>query len=138
MQTFLPYASFPRSASVLDRQRMGKQRVEAKQIMRALRGESKGWVNHPTVRMWRGQERFLAQYGLAVCQAWRAQGYRDSLLAYFADLADMYPAATPPTWFGNEDFHLSHQAHLIRKLPEYYRPIFGPDVSEFLPLLWPA
>jgi len=30
MQTFLPYPDFARSAAVLDRQRLGKQRLEAR------------------------------------------------------------------------------------------------------------
>ncbi len=33
MQTFLPYDSYADSAAVLDRARLGKQRVEAKQIL---------------------------------------------------------------------------------------------------------
>jgi len=37
MQTFLPYADFARCAEVLDPRRLGKQRVEALQIMRACR-----------------------------------------------------------------------------------------------------
>lgn len=36
MQTFLPYPDFAESASVLDRQRLGKQRVETLQVMKAL------------------------------------------------------------------------------------------------------
>ena len=41
MQTFLPYASFEESAKVLDRQRLGKQRVECLQIFNALAGDKK-------------------------------------------------------------------------------------------------
>ena len=36
MQTFLPYDSFEESASVLDWKRLGKQRVEAMQIVNAI------------------------------------------------------------------------------------------------------
>ncbi len=36
MQTFLPYPDFARSAAVLDPARLGKQRVETLQILRAL------------------------------------------------------------------------------------------------------
>jgi hypothetical protein len=35
VQTFLPYADFAESARVLDRARLGKQRVEALQVLRA-------------------------------------------------------------------------------------------------------
>lgn len=59
MQTFLPYQSFSDSASALDRQRLGKQRVEAWQILQALTGASRGWAHHPAAKMWRGFERAL-------------------------------------------------------------------------------
>lgn len=54
MQTFLPYSSFKDSARVLDRQRLGKQRVENMQIITALLDPDYGWQNHPAVNMWRG------------------------------------------------------------------------------------
>lgn len=41
MQTFLPYADFSMSAKCLDYRRLGKQRVEAMQILNAIRGEKK-------------------------------------------------------------------------------------------------
>lgn len=37
MQTFLPYPNFNESAQVLDRQRLGKQRVEVLQILQAIK-----------------------------------------------------------------------------------------------------
>ena len=42
MQTFLPYADYTRTAKCLDRQRLGKQRVECKQILNALENGG-GW-----------------------------------------------------------------------------------------------
>jgi len=53
MQTFLPYADFKRSAQVLDYRRLGKQRVETWQLIRAINGETRGWRNHPAAVMWR-------------------------------------------------------------------------------------
>lgn len=44
MQTFLPYSNFHLCAEVLDRQRLGKQRVECLQILRVLKqGEWTCW-----------------------------------------------------------------------------------------------
>ena len=43
MQTFLPYADFAESARALDQKRLGKQRVEVIQIVRALTRETYGW-----------------------------------------------------------------------------------------------
>lgn len=137
MQTFIPEPSITRSLMVLDYKRLGKQRVETKQILRALRGESKGWVNHPAVKMWRGHEGFLVQYGVASCRCWLMCGYNDSLLPYFNDLAREHRDLTPPPWFGKEDFHISHQSNLVRKDPGYYRQ-FYPDVPDDLPYYWPV
>lgn len=38
MQTFLPYSNFAESAKILDRYRLGKQRVECLQIFKTLKG----------------------------------------------------------------------------------------------------
>lgn len=54
MQTFLPYSDFRRTARVLDVRRLGKQRVETLQILRALTFDDYGWRNHPAVTMWVG------------------------------------------------------------------------------------
>lgn len=61
MQTFLPYASFTDNAQCLDRQRLGKQRVEAFQILKTLLYGG-GWQHHPVVRMWAGSEQCLVHW----------------------------------------------------------------------------
>ena len=71
MQTFLPYPDFRASAQVLDRRRLGKQRVEALQVLRGLIVPGYGWRRHPAVRMWddgaqaqlRARWRYWAQQG---------------------------------------------------------------------------
>jgi hypothetical protein len=83
MQTFLPFPSFEQSLQSLDYRRLGKQRVETKQILMALLGESKGWVNHPATKMWRGHEHALAEYGLLSCREWKSRGYKDNTEQYF-------------------------------------------------------
>ena len=80
MQTFLPYPSFAESARVLDRARLGKQRVETYQILRANAGLTRGWVHHPAAVMWRGHSAALAEYGAAMCREWIERGYNDTLL----------------------------------------------------------
>ncbi|MCM3554595.1 hypothetical protein M3697_05675 [Janibacter melonis] len=54
MQTFLPYADLAATAEVLDRERLGKQRVECIQVVRALVVPGDGWRHHPAATMWRG------------------------------------------------------------------------------------
>ncbi|WP_234470062.1 MSMEG_6728 family protein, partial [Streptomyces sp. MBT70] len=71
MQTFLPDSDFRRSALLLDRRRLGKQRVEALQVLRGLTVPGYGWRRHPAVRMWSGYEEALVRYGLEICRVWR-------------------------------------------------------------------
>lgn len=137
MQTFLPEPSFKYSAAVLDNQRLGKQRVEAKQILRALRGETIGWVNHPTTKLWLGHEGALSRYGIAVCEQWIMRGFDDSLLPYFHDMTFEHPDPTLPLWFGWRPFHRSHQSNLVRKDPQHYRRYY-PDIPDDLPYVWPV
>lgn len=136
MQTFLPLPDLTLSASVLDRQRLGKQRVECKQIYLALTDPTYGWRNHPAVKMWRGYEPALAAYGALVCREWRARGYSDTLKTWFTDRVDVVLSFTLPPWFGNPAFHLSHRSNLLRKLPSHYRT-FWPTDPDNLPYIWP-
>jgi len=136
LQTFLPYASFADSAKALDRQRLGKQRIEALQILRTLRGLSFSWRNHPAVLMWRGCEGALAAYGLAVCEEWTRRGYKDRCAAQIAALGKRLRIAAPP-WLGKERLHRSHQSNLVRKLPGHYR-LLWPDIPDDLPYFWPV
>lgn len=141
MQTFVPYGdNFPRNAQVLDRQRLGKQRVEGLQILRTLTGISTGWVNHPAVRMWRGHEEALAHYTLAICDEWKRRGYKDTcadqVLAMFPQLVPGYLVLTP-NWLEDDDLLESHRSNLVRKFPEHYG-LLWPDVRNDLPYVWPA
>ncbi len=138
MQTFLPYADFDESARCLDRQRLGKQRVETLQILRTLLGHTDGWKNHPAVKMWRGYERCLLSYGLAMCREWVSRGYTDNCAGVMIDLEDWPPAnaCAKPFWLGNEGFHASHRSNLLRKNADWYAR-FGWSESDDLPYVWP-
>ncbi|MEW9532718.1 MSMEG_6728 family protein [Microbispora sp. NPDC049125] len=81
MQTFLPYPDFAASARVLDPRRLGKQRVETLQVLRALTVPGYGWRHHPAARMWTGYEEALVRYGLEICGAWCAMGRADTCAA---------------------------------------------------------
>ncbi len=80
MQTFLPYSDFRRSAEALDPARLGKQRVETLQILRALELFDYGWGNHPAVTMWRGHTPALVSYGLAFVDVWLREGRADTVI----------------------------------------------------------
>ncbi len=145
MQTFLPYRDFTRTAAVLDGPRLGKQRVETLQVLRALELPEYGWGNHPAVRMWRGRTPALVVYGLTVVREWRARGHADTTDALIAEFAPDVAGATQadleregllPAWLGDGRVHVSHRSALVRKAPEVYRPVFG-DVPDDLPYFWP-
>jgi len=127
---------------VLDRQRLGKERPEVLQILRTLLGESKGWQNHPAVRMWAGYEGQLAAYGLDICNEWTSRGYKDSCWQKIFDLAIKHSVFNAdswrqPPWLGNRRFHESHRSNLLRKYPEHYRK-FWPKLRDDLDYVWPA
>ena len=137
MQTFLPYPDFQQSTRVLDNKRLGKQRVEAMQILQTLTSDAKAWRNHPAVKMWAGYEPALAEYCLHCCLTWLERGFNDSIIAkvlpYYQN--DSHPIAYPP-WLGDEAFHTSHQSNLLRKDAEHYNQFFS--VPDDLPYIWPT
>jgi hypothetical protein len=148
VQTFLPFPDFARTAEVLDRTRLGKQRVECIQIVRALTIPTYGWRHHPAALMWRGHLEALGAYSFAIVDEWIRRGHADTCAATIAaDLADagttdvrpqaeLTEAAALPSWLGDPDFHRSHQSALVRKDPEHYGPLF-PGVPDDLPYVWP-
>ncbi len=149
MQTFLPYSDFAASAAALDSRRLGKQRVEALQVLRALTRERYGWKHHPVVLMWAGHEEALACYAMEVCAEWVRRGYADSCAASIC--ADLTSAGLPaprsqselaaqrllPPWLGDERLHRSHRAALVRKDPDHYRGRFH-DVDGDMAYFWPV
>lgn len=142
MQTFLPFPDFTQSAAILDRERLGKQRVENLQIMKALLVENSGWSNHPATKMWQSHEGSLLQYHIAIVHEWSVvREYKDSTYGSAFELySQVYVSPQqyePPPWLGDEAFHRSHQANLVRKNPDIYR-VYFPEVDPDLPYIWPG
>ncbi|GAC1402455.1 MAG: MSMEG_6728 family protein [Ktedonobacteraceae bacterium] len=135
MQTFLPYASFYDTARVLDDKRLGKQRVEALQILNVIAKPIEyvgGWVNHPAVNMWRGYEDALKIYTNCMIVEWQRRGYQNTMQYY-----EVRGVITLPWWLGDTRIHASHKSNLLRKFPEYYR-VLGWNVPDNLPYFWPV
>jgi hypothetical protein len=133
MQTFLPYPDFETSMRCLDYRRLGKQRVEAMQLIGAIKGEKGGWVNHPAAKMWRGYVPALALYHDEAIKEWQRRGYKNTMKL----LKPRKSSIIMPPWVGDKQFHRAHQSNLVRKFPEHYR-VYFPNVPDDLPYIWPV
>lgn len=116
--------------------RLGKERVEVLTILRTLAGESNAWKNHPCVKMWKGHEKYLINYGLSVCLEWIYRGYKDTCFSKINRYTLIFYKSTKPKWLGNKKFHDSHKSNLLRKNEEYYSK-FNWRVRNDLPYYWP-
>ena len=136
VQTFLPYQSFEQSLACLDNRRLGKQRVEAMQILNALRaGSVSRWRGHPAVRMWDGWESLLEIYHDLAIKAWVDRGFRNNMRLVSKSFWLRDPISKPP-WLTKE-FCASHRSNLLRKDPVYYSQ-FGWKELPNLPYIWPC
>jgi hypothetical protein len=129
MQTFLPYSDFVNISKVLDYKRLGKQRVEARQILNTILNGG-GWSNHPAIKMWRGYENALILYSNIMIKEWILRGYRNTMEIINTGLVEF------PSWLGDEDLHASHRSNLLRKDSVWYSK-FGWSESLDLPYIWP-
>lgn len=142
MQTFLPYPDFRQSAAALDTARLGKQRVEALHILRALVIPEYSWLAHPAVRMWMGNIPALTLYGLAMVDEWTSRGHPDNTRENITEFApqaahpDYASKIAMPKWLGDPDFHLAHRSNLLRKEPKFYGSAF-PGIAADLGYVWP-
>tara|TARA_Y100001938_G_scaffold91193_1_gene125099 strand:- start:147 stop:629 length:483 start_codon:yes stop_codon:yes gene_type:complete len=140
MQTFLPCSSFYESARILDYRRLGKQRVEAMQIINAITGVPrkdgkvyKGWVNHPCSVMWRNHVEALKHYCNVMIEEWIRRGYNNTMSIYKVNYHELEDNL--PLWMGTESFHASHRSNLLRKDTAYYSQFNWKDNPDD-PYMW--
>jgi len=129
MQTFLPISSLAGSAAILDYRRLGKQRVECMQLLKAIRTGG-GWSNHPAAKMWVGYEEALETYMYHCIAEWTKRGYKNTMTA------TLHPDCELPPWFGDVAFHASHRSNLLRKDPAFYS-VYNWVEPDDLPYIWP-
>lgn len=133
--TFLPYPDFTESASCLDNRRLGKQRVEVFQILKALSDSNYGWQNHPAVKMWRGYKGALVSYGMSICLEWISRGFQDTCAGKIYSFEDKSPIVFPP-FIGKNEFHSSHRAALLFKNTVWYSQFGWTEVPK-ISYIWP-
>lgn len=144
MQTFLPNNNFRETAKILDNRRLGKQRVEAYQIIEILLGKQSGWESHPAVRMWSGSSRYigcLMLYYNAMLDEWANRGYKNIKLQPFTQQEMIYCDAfgiSRPTWcHADGPLHSSHRAALLAKDYAHYSQ-FGWKEEPKIEYYWPV
>lgn len=145
MQTFVPLPDFADTMAVLDRRRLGKQRVETFQILATLLriptldGKIRdGWRHHPAVKMWRGHEVSLARYGLAACDAWSSRGHQDNMWPAFAMITISARDRTVcPNWREVIDETVrASRLDSVRRTERWFRSLSEPLVDRELPPWW--
>jgi hypothetical protein len=129
MQTFLPYPNLLHSIWCLDWKRLGKQRVEAKQILISLETRNR-WYSHPAVQMWKEFESGLQQYHDLAIAVWIIRGFKNSMPYLNPKSVEL------PPWFGGE-IHATHRSNLLRKDPQFYSQ-YNWSESPDIPYFWPT
>lgn len=137
MQTFLPYPDIKKSLQVLDNKRLGKQRVEAFQIINAITGRPKldgtpykGWLNHPCSVMWREHVPLLKHYFNLCIDEWVERGFVNTMKK-----EEILETIQYPVWFGNDKFHDSHKSNLLKKDSLFYSK-YEWNVNAENPYVW--
>lgn len=126
MQTFITDSrEVGYGVEYLDQKRLVKQMLECRQIMAALAGETKGWVNHPATKMWKGKEYYLVDYATNVGWEMHRRGYKWQ--ENFNKLYDSYGLVTElrgvTDEFSAEAFNkivYTHRGRLYEKDPDHY------------------
>lgn len=136
MQTFMPRGTdYAQTAMDLDRARLGKQRLECKQIITAhLTGV--GWIHHPATEMWDGHTHELALYAQAMCHEWLIRGYQDTTLPWFEHVLNTTPNTGPTWWADDATVKLTHRSNLIRK-SDGYKALYGELRADYV-YVWPC
>lgn len=149
IQTWLPLPSFKESVCALDDPELGLQRLHVLHVIECLHDVEASDLPDDYDRsesplqaaaMWDGYEMQLLEYGLEACDEWASRrGKRDRLYPPLAKHLDWATSETSkmekPPWFGDVNFHLSHQAGLVRINPSFYTRTFLVDAGR--PLVWP-
>ena len=123
---------------MLDNKRLGKQRVEALQLLNVLTDPTKkGWRNHPATKMWRGYEHALCEYALACCEEWTSRGFKDTVADQIRARMTEISNTGMPHWIGDPGFHGAHRSSLLRKDNDFYSR-YGWSESADIPYIWPS
>ncbi|MEM1943520.1 MAG: pyrimidine dimer DNA glycosylase/endonuclease V [Candidatus Caldarchaeum sp.] len=134
MQVFRPYVDWARSASVLDDLRLGKQRVEAKQVLNAffrklglIRDGLRGWLSHPIVLLYFNDGKpyidDVVGFFHACVDEWKRRGKQNSInlddIQRYIQMVEKEPG-TPVTHL----HEVEYRRILLIKNPKHYVRVF--------------
>lgn len=149
MLTWLPYPDFIESVGALEIPELVSSCRDAIFILdvrHQVKPHYAVWEAHPAVRMWRGHEVSLAEYGLSAAEEIEARklrtpGARAKALTQLEQHMDWATSGRytmeKPSWFGEALFHIAHQSNLIRHSLVVYGEKFH-GVPADLPYYWPV
>jgi hypothetical protein len=121
------------TAKILDDRRLGKQRVEAAQIVDTLLNGG-AWSNHVAVKSWIGYVDALKHYCNTMILEWIRRGHNNTMPIY-----DLPQNIIYPPWYSNSKVHYSHMARLLEKDANYYKDTLKPPI-EYMAYgyIWPS
>lgn len=163
MQTFLPIATtnYRDTAKTLDNKRLNKQALEGWQILMNLldldpNGEfrrSRGWRNHPAVKMWDGYEMELYRYIMAMVAEWKSRGFNSTIgdkasetIRIGYENALLNESNPQPDWMQDDEYFesvaSSHRQALLVKDYAWYSKFNWPEDTGVEPTeynyIWPS
>lgn len=127
------HTDFLINAKLLDDQRLGKQRVEAMQILHILQGKQKGFSKHPIVKSWQGYEDGLKYYINCCIYEWVQRGMQNNMKVY--DIPDQIVV---PWWVFWRPLIMSHRMMMTRKDKRYVGKFKVDDGYADYGYIWPT
>lgn len=136
-KTFITHDDINDIAECLDDNRLNRQRSEVTAILKSLLKPADD-DDHASVRMWRGNERFLVKYGVVMCTEWQARGNNDETMTKILQYQSVFheDSAALPEWWGDEKLMNSHRSYLLRSMPSHYRT-YWPDLVDDIAMIYP-
>jgi hypothetical protein len=154
LKVYLPTAEVTKNVALFDELDLIHQRNCAMTILKAISGRTDGWLWHPSVTMWVGNEQLLAHIAHAVNEEWAQQvasakgETRQSMTSivakYWDEMRDLgfkiaeikYQPADRPWWWGNKKFHRCERSALLRRNKDWYGQFFIKTPNDLCEM-WP-
>lgn len=122
VQVFVPQPDIVESLNILDKRRLAKQRVEAKQLIDTIlnrpmaNGQPRtGWRNHPAAVMFRQYLPCLIYYYNMSLVIHEGRGGKNEKLQPESLPVESLDDIVYPHWWGDDSIHRTHRGRLLFK-----------------------